>query len=73
MELSSFKVGEYAIDVDGEVVEILEKKGHKIKFKIIVQGEGLGCGRVGTIRNESGDAYGRGNEISTVRSDSSNE
>lgn len=63
MKLSSFKVGEYAIDSDGEVVKILSKNRNRdgrTQIEIIVKGNQNGNLEVGTI-DDVPKLYGRGN------------
>lgn len=64
MKLSSFKVGEYAIDSDGEVVKIIKKSGRgndcSITYEEIVNGGNSTHIEVGEL-NEVGNYWGMDN------------
>lgn len=65
MKLSSFNVGEYAIDSDGEVVKIIKKSGRGanmgISFEVIVCGGINPNKKIGSVQDE-GIYYGAGRE-----------
>lgn len=65
MKLSSFKVGEYAIDSDGEVVKIIKKSGRgankTISFEVIVCGDINPNKKIGSVQDEE-IYYGAGRE-----------